>query len=256
MYRDATLPQAIPEDRELVYPFIGVELLQNEFQTSSNRDQIGRTEDFYLGSRFSALLGWSDKSLDADRNALIYRASASHGFGSLQKNALLLAANVDGRLESGRARNARLSTSARYYRTQSRKRVFFASVSAIAGHALDVDNPVQLGGDNGLRGYPLRYQSGDTKVLFTVEQRYFTDWYPFRLVRIGGAIFADVGRVWGDDPLNGKRYGWLADVGIGLRFAPTRSSAGKLIHLDLAFPLGGDESIDSAQILLESKRSF
>jgi hypothetical protein len=253
---DATLPQAVPEDRELVYPFIGVELLENDFQTSSNHDQIGRTEDFYLGSRFSALAGWSDESQGADRDALIYKASASHGFGSLQKDALLLAFNVDGRLESGHAKNALLSASARYYRTQSKKRVFFASVNATAGHSLDLDNPLQLGGDSGLRGYPLRYQSGDTKVLLTLEQRYFTDWYPFRLVRIGGAIFADVGRIWGDDPLNGRRFGWLADVGLGLRFAPTRSSAGKMIHLDLAFPLGGDNSIDSVQILLESKRSF
>ena len=253
---NATLPQAIPEDRELVYPFIGVELLENEYQTSSNRDQMGRTEDFYLGSRFTATLGWADRSLDADRDALIYSASASHGFGSLQDNALLFAANVDGRLESGSAKNALLTASARYYRTQSKKRVFFASVSATAGHSLDLDNTVQLGGDSGLRGYPLRYQSGDTKVLLTLEQRYFTDWYPFRLARIGGAIFADVGRVWGEDPLNGERYDWLTNVGIGLRIAPTRSSAGKMIHLDLAFPLDGDESIDSAQILLESKRSF
>ncbi|MBT8092348.1 MAG: hypothetical protein KJN77_04870 [Gammaproteobacteria bacterium] len=253
---NATLPQAIPADRELVYPFLGMELLENDYQTSSNRDQMGRTEDFYLGSRFTTSLGWSDPSLGADRDALIYAASASHGFGSLRKHALLVAANIDGRLESGHAKNALFSASARYYRTQSKKRVFFASVHAAAGHALDLDNPVQLGGNSGLRGYPLRYQNGDTKVLLTLEQRYFTDWYPFRLVRVGGAIFADVGKVWGDDPLDGKRYGWLADVGIGLRFAPTRSSAGKMIHLDLAFPLGGDASIDTMQILLESKRSF
>ncbi|MDH3491399.1 MAG: BamA/TamA family outer membrane protein, partial [Gammaproteobacteria bacterium] len=125
-----------------------------------------------------------------------------------------------------------------------------------AGHSLDLDNPVQLGGDNGLRGYPLRYQSGDSKMLVTVEQRYFTDWYPFRLVRIGGAVFADAGRVWGRNPVGSEPYSWLSNVGFGLRFAPTRSSAGKMIHLDVAFPLGGDNSIDSVQILLESKRGF
>lgn len=251
-----TLPAAIPMDRKLVYAFVGLEIVEDQFETSRNRDQIGKTEDFLMGSRLSASLGWSDESLGADRDALIYAARASRGFGSLQKNALLLSLSTDGRLESGHTKNSRLKVDARYYRTQSDKRLFFATLSATAGHALDLDQPVQIGGDNGLRGYPLRYQNGDSKLLFTIEQRYFTDWYPFRLVRIGGAIFADVGRVWGRNPLGDERFGWLSDVGFGLRFAPTRSSARKMIHLDVAFPLGGDDSIDEVQILLESKRSF
>ena len=251
-----TLPAAIPEDRELVYAFIGLDILEDQFEKTRNRDQIGKTEDFYLGSRLITSLGWSDESMGADRDALIFSARASRGFGSLEKRALLLSAKTDGRLESGDAVNSLFTIDARYYRTQSEKRLFFATMSATAGHALDLDNPVQIGGDSGLRGYPLRYQSGDSKMLFTVEQRYFTDWYPFRLVRIGGAVFADAGRVWGKDPLSGRRFNWLTDVGFGLRFAPTRSSSNKMIHLDIAFPLGGDDSIDSVQFLLESKRSF
>lgn len=251
-----TLPAAAPEDRKLVYAFLGLEVLEDRFETARNRDQIGRTEDFYLGSRWSASLGWSDQSLGADRDALIYSARASRGFGSFDSNALLLGGSADGRLESGHAKNAMLSVNARYYRTQSRKRLLFATLNATVGHELDLDNPVQLGGDSGLRGYPLRYQSGDSKLLFTIEQRYFTDWYPFRLVRIGGALFADAGRVWGDNPLGPEQFEWLTNVGFGLRFEPTRSSAGKMIHLDIAFPLDGDASIDSVQFLLESKRGF
>ena len=250
------LPALIPEDRQLVYPFIGLDIIEDQFETSSNHDQIGKTEDFYLGTRLSTSLGWADESFGADRDALVVSANASRSFGSLEKDALLLSLSVDGRLESGDAKNAVLKTSVRYYRTQSEKRLFFATLSATAGHALHLDNPVQLGGDSGLRGYPLRYQSGDSKALVTIEQRYFTDWYPYRLFRIGGAVFVDTGRVWGYDPLGGRRFGWLTDAGFGLRFAPTRSSGRKMIHLDVAFPLGGDDSIDSVQILLESKRGF
>ena len=253
---DATLPPEIPEDRNLRYGFVGLEIIEDQYETSRNRDQMGRTEDFYLGARLSAALGWSDESIGADRDALIFSARANRGFGSLDKTALLLSASTDGRVESGHAVNSLLTVDARYYRTQSEKRLFFATLSATLGHSLDIDNPVQIGGDSGLRGYPLRYQSGDSKMLVTIEQRYFTDWYPFRLVRIGGAIFADAGRVWGRDPLQGRRFDWLSDVGFGFRFAPTRSSSGKMVHVDIAFPLGGDESIDSVQFLLEAKRSF
>jgi len=250
------LPALLPDNRKLVYPFISVDILKDDYQTSTNHDQLGKTEDFYLGSRLFASLGWASESFGADRNALIISARASRGFGSLQKSALLLAASVDGRVESGDARNTLLTASARYYQTQSAKRLFFMSLSVTAGHAVDLDNPVHIGGNTGLRGYPLRYHSGDSKLLLTAEQRFFTDWYPFRLVRIGAAIFADAGRVWGNNPVGPERSGWLTDVGFGLRFAPTRSSNRKMIHLDIAFPLGGDASIDSVQILLESKRRF
>ncbi len=251
-----TLPNAIPVDRKLVYPFLGFEFLQDEFATTHNRDQIGRTEDFLLGTRFTGSIGWANESFGADRSALLYSANASRSFGSLDKNILLVSAAANGRLESGRTRNAIASVNARYYVTQSEKRLFFATVQATIGIALDLDTPVQLGGDSGLRGYPLRYQNGESKILVSVEQRYFTDWYPFRLVRVGGAIFADAGRVWGQNPLGGEALGWLTDVGIGLRFSPTRSSSNKMLHLDIAFPLNGDDSIDSVQILLEAKSGF
>lgn len=251
-----TLPGAIPTERKLVYPFIAFESLQDEFETTSNRDQIGRTEDFYLGMRYTGSIGWADRSFGADRDALMYSASASRGFGSLDSKTLLLSANASGRLESAHSANVLTTVSARYYVTQSRKRLFFVALRGTTGLALDLDNPVQLGGDSGLRGYPLRYQNGESKMLVTIEQRYFTDWYPFQLARIGGAIFADAGRVWGRNPLGGESLGWLTDVGVGLRFAPTRASSNKMVHLDIAFPLDGDSTIDSVQISLEAKRSF
>jgi outer membrane protein assembly factor BamA len=250
------LEPAIPEDRKLVYPFVSFEMLEDEFETGNNRNQIGRTEDFYLGTRLSATLGWADESFGADRDAAIYSATFSQGFGRLDGAALLLDLQASGRHERGNTANALASIRARYYWHWADKRTFFMTLSGTAGHNLDLDNPVQLGGDSGLRGYPLRYQTGDSKMLFTVEQRFFTDWYPFRLVRIGGAVFADVGRTWGRNPIGEPRLGWLKDVGFGLRLAPTRASANKMIHIDVAFPLDGDPTIDSVQILLESKRSF
>ena len=253
---DPEYPPAIPADRELIYPYFGIEILQDEFETAENREQIKRTEDFLVGTRFAATLGWSDESFGADRDAALYWLSAGHTIGDIGKSAVLLDAAGSGRIEDGDAINSLLSISARWYNQQSDKRLFFATLSGTLGHNLDLDNPVELGGGTGLRGYPLRYQSGDSKVLMTVEQRYFWDWYPFRLVRVGGAIFADAGRVWGDHPIGGENLGWLTDVGFGLRLAPTRTGTRSIIHIDLAFPLNGDDSIDSVQFVIESKKSF
>ena len=68
--------------------------------------------------------------------------------------------------------------------------------------------------------------------------------------------FADVGRAWGENPLGPDHREWLTDVGIGLRLAMTRVSAGRVVHIDLAFPLNGDSSIDDVQFLIESRNSF
>jgi outer membrane protein assembly factor BamA len=253
---DATLPPAIPENRKLVYPFFGIEVIGDQYEKIKNRDQIEKTEDFLTGLRFSASLGWSDENFGADRDAIIYSLDASRTFGEISGTSLLLRATTSGRYENGDSKNSMVSVNARYYLQQTEKRLFFATMSTTLGSDLDLDNPVELGGNTGLRGYPLRYQSGDSKFLLTLEQRFFWDWYPFRLFRVGGAVFADTGRTWGDNPLGGKSLGWLSDVGFGLRFAPTRTGSRKIIHFDIAFPLGGDESIDNVQILLESKKSF
>jgi len=250
------LPSLVPDDRQLVYPLVGFELLQEDFQTASNRDQIERTEDFSFGTRINARLGWASESFGSDRDALLYWVNANKGFGSIKSKALFLSAWASGRVDEGSSANTRIGIDASYYNQIMEKRLFFMKLDASWGNDLDLDNLVELGGDSGLRGYPLRYQTGDSRMLLTVEQRVFTDWYPWRLFRVGGAVFADIGRTWGDNPVGGPPLGWLKNIGMGLRLGPTRSSGRDLVHIDLAFPLDGDPSIDNVQFLIESKRSF
>jgi hemolysin activation/secretion protein len=130
------------------------------------------------------------------------------------------------------------------------------SLSALATNNLDPELQVLLGGDNGLRGYPIRYQAGEHRVVLNVEQRFFTDWYPWRLLRVGWAVFADAGRVSGQDPRATPPVGLLRDVGIGLRLTSPRAAGNRVVHIDLAFPLDGDPSIDTVQFVVETKRSF
>jgi hemolysin activation/secretion protein len=134
--------------------------------------------------------------------------------------------------------------------------LFYAGLTGIYGHALDTDNLTQLGGDTGLRGYPLRYQAGDSSALLTIEQRYFTDWYPFQLFNVGGAVFADIGRTWGNNPVGDNNLGLQRAIGFGLRLGNTRSALGRVVHIDLAFPLDGATGISNVQFLVGTKSSF
>jgi hemolysin activation/secretion protein len=132
----------------------------------------------------------------------------------------------------------------------------FLELSGEVGENLDAEQQILLGGDSGLRGYPLRYQSGEGRWLFTAEQRFFTNWYPFQLFNVGAAVFYDMGATWGRDPLGTPSQGLLRDVGFGLRLGNSRSALGNVLHLDVAFPLDGDSSIRNVQFLVETRKSF
>jgi hypothetical protein len=94
-------------------------------------------------------------------------------------------------------------------------------------------------------------------VLFTVEQRVYTDWYPFRLVRVGGAAFFDIGRAWfPEDPIRPKEFGWLKDVGCGLRLASSRSGFGNVVHIDVAFPFDKPNEVARVQLVVSTHATF
>lgn len=249
-------PALVPDYRRLVYPYIEYQLLEDDYQVASNLDQIYRQEDVRLGAEIGIRLGYSATALGADRNALIFWSGARWAHGDPSRHFWRYNAYASGRVEGSELRNAMFGGTARWYLRQSERRLLFAAVRADVGEALDRDNPLEIGGDDGLRGYPLRYQRGERRAQFTIEQRYFTDYYLWRLFRVGGAVFFDAGRVWGEDPFGSENLGLLRDVGFGLRLSSTRSSIGKMIHIDFAFPLDGDSSIDSFQFLVEGKRSF
>jgi hypothetical protein len=66
-----------------------------------------------------------------------------------------------------------------------------------------------------------------------------------------------VGRAWfTDDRNNGPDEGVLKDVGFGMRLASSRIEVQRMLHLDFAFPLDGDDSIDDVQILLRGRSQF
>jgi hypothetical protein len=246
----------VPADRVLVYPFAGFDLVEDRFEEARNRDQIGRTEDFFLGTRLRATLGFSSPRFGADRQSWPFSAIFGKG-GHLGDHWILtFNGSADGRIENGSARDASLDGVARFYRPLSRKWLFFASAEGARMIDPDDDHQLLLGGDSGLRGYPQKYQAGDRKFLVTVEQRYYSDWFPFRLFRIGGAVFIDVGRAWGGNATVLPDPGLLRDAGVGLRIGIARSGLGNVVHVDIAFPFDGDPSIDRAQLLVETKTSF
>jgi len=250
-------PLLTPQDRELVYPWFGFQIVEDDFREMSELNDMGRTEDISLGLNLTVQLGHASESYGSDRNAEIISAAASKGWEPGGPGRLLLfKLSASARNEESGIANSLISTDFSYFRRNLGKHLFSAHFSAVLGQALDAENQVLLGGDNGLRGYPLRYQSGESSASITLEQRFFTDWYPFRLLRVGYAVFFDAGRVWGDDARGTPNLGTLYDVGVGLRVTSPRSTGSSVVHIDLAFPINAQSDIDSVQLTIEKKASF
>ena len=246
----------IPADRDFTYPFFAFEMVQDKFEKVRNHDQIARVEDRFTGTAFNLKLGLASTGLGSDRDALLISAAARTSFYRSKTSSLVVASEFSGRQEAAGIANALLNFNAKYYKRHSEKRLLVAQISGTFGHELDLDQVPYLGGDNGLRGYPLRYQTGDKMVLLTLEQRFFTDWYPFRLFPVGAAVFLDAGKVWGEHPLDVENDGLLRDIGVGLRIGNPRSGRGGVVHVDVAYPLDGPSDLDKVQFLVELKQGF
>jgi outer membrane protein assembly factor BamA len=249
-------PALLPEDRRRVGPYWRYDLIQDRIERELNRNLVGRPEFFQIGLLASLQVNWDGEALGSDRDALRLNAAISRGFAPRLGDTLIARASWNSEFLRSGAGSQFLSAGAQYYRPQTRHRLFYASAEAgWIGRPGPTDQLV-LGGDNGLRGYPLRYQSGTRRVLFTAEQRFYTDVYLWRLLRLGGAAFVDVGRAWGGPLPTSANPGWLSNVGFGLRVVSERSSFGTVVHVDVAFPLNRAGDISKAQFQVKAKRSF
>ena len=258
-----TGPTTLPADRKYVYPWLRFDLVQDEFVKVRNHDQIGRTEDFDLGAYATAQVGWADTAFGSTQKALNFLLATGDGYALSKSDTLLVSSVATGRVQGGSLENGVLDSAVRFYAEQSGywpfhegDWLFFTTLTATVGKRLDLEDQILLGGDNGLRGYPLRYQDGTSRALISVEERYFSDWYPFRLFRVGAAVFFDAGRTWGQPQLATPGLGLLKDAGFGLRFGNARTGLGNVIHVDLAFPFDGDPSIKRVQFLVQTEQEF
>ena len=249
-------PTLLPANRSFTYPWVELDLVQDEYAKMRNHNQIHRTEDFDIGAYFTGRMGWADRALGSQQSALPFLFTVGDGYELPHGDTLLVSSRFTGRIQHGTLENGVLSVNVVNFAEQTRQWLLYTALGATAGRRLALDNQILLGGDSGLRGYPLRYQDGTARSLFTIEERWFSNWYPFRLFRVGAAAFFDMGRTWGRAPLGAPSLGLLKDVGFGLRLGNARTAFGNVIHVDLAFPLDGGSNIRRVQFLVQTEQQF
>jgi outer membrane protein assembly factor BamA len=251
-------PTLLPPDRTLAYPWVSYEYLQDGYFTERDLNRIQRTEDVNVGRQLHLRLGYSSTAWGGTLNRFLTDTSASIGWRPGPRQLLLTSVQGGARFGGGGAENLLVGGSVRYYARDFGDNLFVAGIEGDVAHKLDPEHQLLLGGDTGLRGYPLRYLQGDHRVLLTVEQRFYSNRELFHLLHYGAAVFFDAGSAWfedGDGKVAADRK-LRKDIGLGLRIGSSRSARGSMIHLDLAFPLDGDPSIKRIQWLVSTSDTF
>jgi hypothetical protein len=252
----------LPKDRTIAYPWISFESVQDHFVVERDLNRFERSEDMNLGWQYNVLVGWSDPTFGANRESLIFQSAFSSGWRPTSRQLIEAQGGVSTRWAENNAENLVAGGRMRWYARNFGNQLFYASLGADLAYRLDQEDQLLLGGDSGLRGYPLRYQAGDRRVLLTLEQRFFTNREIFHLAHLGAAVFFDAGQAWFVDELTSRdtylaqEQKILKDVGFGLRLGSSRSSRGGVLHLDVAFPLDGNSSIERVQWLVATSDTF
>lgn len=247
----ATQPKTPPTDQQS-YPWLGYEWLQDRYVSRTNFKTMGKTEDIALGHQFSAKLGALTKSLGSDANYVKLNLNYQKGFQPSEKQLALINLQSETYVGKGQHQGSRYTVQGEWNGFKNDKNSWHALGVVHAADNLQWGEQVSIGGEDSLRGYPSGYQNGDKSALLRLEKRYYSNIYPLRIARLGATTFAEAGSAWGQ----GKKADWLGDVGVGLRFVSTRSSSGKVLHLNIAMPVTKKGNVDDYQILFGTQTTF
>ena len=250
-------PAQLATDQRQLGPFVRLDWIEDRVLREVNRNLVGKPEFFALGLVASVQLGWAAQALGSSRDAFTFDASIARGFEPMAGDMLVVAARWSGQGAEAAPVRQRWRAQMQLYHPQGPHWLFYGAAAADRLVDPEPNETLLLGGDNGLRGYPLRYQSGSRRVLLTAEERFYTDLFPWRLFRLGGAAFVDAGRAWGGaSAVAATTAPWLANAGLGLRIVSARAAFSNVLHLDLAMPLNTSADLKKLQILVKTKASF
>lgn len=250
----------LPGNRQFDYPWIEYRHLNNTFIEAQNIQQINRVEDYNLGADVRLRLGYASGHYQYP-DSYVLESEYQRAFIPGNSQLLTAAVSANSYYGAGEFYNGKLQADVAWHLQDFSRGQFYVGMTLARGLRRFADQPLELGGDTGLRGYPARYQAGDHLHLLTIEQRYFGEREWFSLFHMGAAVFYDEGRVWGDSAIPQDQRSRLRDVGIGLRISGTRTGnreegTHNILHIDLASPLDGDSNISKLQWLVKVKRNF
>lgn len=251
----STLPP--PQDRDLSQLWLGFEWFESDYQKLHNFYLFNKVEDINFGWQFSARVAALSTSLGAYSSGWQYHLSLNKTWSVDQHSWMVLDSNFHQLHANELPKQQLWDSQLRYIRHLSDNQVWLSQLRVALGKNLFRDERIAIGGDEGMRAFPLYYQTGDKAIIASTEYRYITPWHVYQLFDVAIAAFVDAGRAW-DNPDqqieldNGRLYGY----GIGLRLLPSHASRGSIISIDLSKPVTDNPELSGWRWRFIAKKEF
>ncbi len=253
---DQPLTDVIPENRNSLYPWVAFEYMEKDFRKLTNVHLITQIEDFNHGWQLNSSLGVANGNKE-NSAWLLWNLRVKKGFNIHDSALLLLDFKLNNDIYEHRDSRMLLQLTGEYFYQINKRWGYYLSNVNVVSQNQYLDRPVTLGGNNGLRGFPLQYQHGENSIKVTTELRYYPEINLFKLFDLAGVAFADAGRTSGKSTVQNIESGWLGSVGLGLRLhSPHSGGNHPIIHIDFAFPQSENPNINSFEIRVQAKKSF
>ncbi len=223
----------VPGGENLQTIFLDYMGQRSAFIEATHLEKMTRVEDINLGPILALSPGFSPHALTGSGNKPEAEASFEKRTMSKQKM-LFQRYSYSGRNPFENGENQRYGIQLKHYNRASDFHTMVINTRADWGDKLDPDNEVKLGGDNGLRAFPVDSIIGNKGWVLNLEDRMFLIDELWNLVSLGAAVFYDTGYVWAEnEPIALSKL--KSDIGAGLRFGLTHSSNEVIIRLDLSY---------------------
>ena len=247
-------------NQKTLAPFFEWSSVVDRFLVVQNFDLIGLTEDLATGFAHRFRFGLSSKGLGADADVMLLSADLSNTWLASEKGLMQWRLNGRSRLnlDRGAQEDITLNSHVRWLYKPSPNYGYQAMIRFDLLRNQRRGGALFFGGETGARGFADRLQTGDRRVIFRLDRRVYLEKSFFGLANAGWLVFADVGKAWGMQGINGSISSILANVGLGIRVAPTKAERGKVVHIDLAFPVNhrDDPAVSRYELVFAIKDGF
>jgi len=239
-----------------IYPWLGFDYIEKNFKKMTNIHLITQIEDLNHGWQINSSLGIGDGT-NLNSAWLFWQANIKKGFTLNDQSLLLISVSMLGDIyDQGNHRILTRINTEYFHKFDQDWGLYLNNVNVLSNNQYR-DQPITMGDNMGLRGFPLDYQHGENSTKFSAEIRYYPQINVWKIFDVAGAIFYDVGKAFGDVVEENIEKNWLVSSGIGLRFySPHTGKNNTIIHFDLTFPQSNNDDVDSVGIRIQTKKSF
>lgn len=250
--------QSIPANRNRSEVYMAWQFEQANYRELSNIYMFNRVEDLNFGWQVQLHLGRMDAAVGAYDQGWHFAVNLQKNLELTDNSWLFWQATAERWHFTLLKSSTRWSSDLRYVHHVTDRQQLIATASARIADDLERDERYTLGGDEGMRAFPLYYQTGNKAVTGAIEYRYITPWSIYQLLDVAFAGFIDTGRAW-DNPdaapgpdLEKTLYG----AGFGVRLLPNHTSRGSMISIDLTRPFSDNPELSGWRWRVIARKPF